>query len=101
MILQLKMHVFNKTFIIINLCYRQVAEQDLQLCQDAPEVLQFVRVSVDKFWNAFERPHSGGRVPEKMLLGSSKCTKSESVPLEPQLAGRVPLRRGPPQFEGC
>ena len=52
MILLLKMHVFNKTFIIINLCYRQMAEQDLQLCQDAPEMLQFVRVSVDKFWNA-------------------------------------------------
>ncbi len=77
-----------------------MAEHDLHslTCQDAPEILQLVRVRVDKFWNTSEPPHSGGRVPEKLLLASSKSTKPESVPLEPQLAGRVPFRREPPSL---
>ena len=75
-----------------------MAEHDLPICQDTPEILQFVRVSIGKSWNTFEAPHSGGRVPEKLLLASSKSTKSESVPLEPQVVSRLPFRKDPPSL---
>lgn len=75
-----------------------MAEHDLPICQDTPEILQFVRMSVDNLWNTLEPPHAGGSVPEKLLLGSSKSTKAENVPLEPQLAGRVSFRRDPPSL---
>ena len=72
-----------------------MAEHDLPICQDTPEILQFVRMSADNFWNTFEPPHSGGSIPEKLLL-ARRAPNPRVCHWNPNWLAESHLRENPP-----